>query len=226
MRSTILMGAVVVVAVGCRPDDPIGSSIPTDGTLRASRGEVEIRATVKDLDQRQLDYEDSVPGFGGLYFDSEGDLNLQLVSSASSTRATEFFNRFLAARQGRFRNSRGEIVAPRIRVVAARYSWRQLLAFRRALAPVYDLPGVLANDADEAANVVRIAVDDETTKMRVARLLTSLGIPADAVNFRSWPHCPLRDHPAGYVSPVDWRNSDQGRVPDRMHIGVRGAPKQ
>jgi hypothetical protein len=113
-----------------------------------------------------------VPGFGGMYVDSDGRLVLYLLDTAQLPAAR-------SAIEAVFGPDR--VPAAGVRAVKAQYTVSQLAAWTRRAAAVLELTGVTLVDLDEARNRVAIGVDDLSRVTTVEKALSSIKIPRAAV---------------------------------------------
>jgi hypothetical protein len=114
-----------------------------------------------------------VPGFGGLYFDESGALNIVVAGDAQQMSARD-----LGARLAGLGVS---LDAQPVRMQPGRYDFIQLNSMHRAVAEVLGLAGVVYTDADERANRVRVGVENQAAAASVERALAMMGIPREAV---------------------------------------------
>ncbi len=129
------------------------------GGLRA--GEELYAAIARDL-----------PGFGGLFFDAAGDLNVYLTDPSREAAARSVVAAALGPKgmgKAGFRVQRG------------RWEFAQLAAWRGRLMSVMSVPGVVLSDVDEARNQIRIGVEDAAAGERVRAVLARLDVPTEAV---------------------------------------------
>lgn len=123
--------------------------------------------------------EQEAPGFGGFFIDEGGDLVVWLKDytanrSEKAKAATRDFLRSAARRGLRSRN---------IRVIAARYSFSELAAWRSLLTKelLGRGLGVKSTDADEVLNRVVVGVSSDKVFPVVRKTAARLGIPPAAV---------------------------------------------
>jgi hypothetical protein len=108
-----------------------------------------------------------IPGFGGLFYDSEGRPNVYLLDPEGAGAAVKG-------------------LGPDVVVHRGDYEFERLAGWRRELRPLLAMPGVIFLDADEGRNRVVIGVDASslTKSLDRARLetrLLSTGVPRQAV---------------------------------------------
>lgn len=120
---------------------------------------------VVTLDDRLAALEADVPGFGGLYLDEEGRLNVFLQDA----READVFR----------------AMAPDVQVHQAQFSFARLQEWRLAArAGVLGQVGAVFLDVDETRNRIRIGVDRSQAPAASAKVLAALsaaGVPREAV---------------------------------------------
>lgn len=129
------------------------------------------------LDAQFASLAKTVPGFAGLYFDSDGTLILQLTSVANMEMAEEAIMPFLAA-GGR---SNAKAVASKLRRHQVSYDYAQLIRWYEILKSKPLPSGVTLTDIDERQNRIFVGVSDAFASERVRSFLASLPIPSNAV---------------------------------------------
>ena len=123
---------------------------------------------IRSVDEDLVRMGEEVPGFGGLFYDEEGNPTVYLTDPEGPAAAVV--------------KSMGQGV----RVLRGDYEFRQLAGWRMALRPVLGLPGVVTLDADEARNRVVVGVDARSKSLdrdRLERELIFRGVPREAVVF-------------------------------------------
>jgi hypothetical protein len=131
-----------------------------------------------------------VPGFGGMFFDENGDLAIYLVhpehKDAATRRLAEVFGterlRSREPAEGRGADKR-KLAAGEVRVLQGQYGFDELEQWRRSAAGVLNVEGVVFTDVDESRNRIVIGISDPKAKGQARSTLKSLGVPAGAVDF-------------------------------------------
>jgi hypothetical protein len=120
------------------------------------------------------------PGFGGLFYDEAGRLNVQVTAEALEERSGR--DRILAA-VDRHMRSRGVVAASAQNVVfqTAAQDFSRLNALHQQLGPIFAEEGVVFTDVDETKNRLRIGVLAGTPEERIKQAAAELGVPADLV---------------------------------------------
>ncbi|HYC88966.1 MAG TPA: hypothetical protein VEO54_07125 [Thermoanaerobaculia bacterium] len=137
------------------------------------------RFTAPGLDGRWIELTRQVPGFGGYFFDQNGDLNVYLTDLLHEPAA-----RAALAEVARTRPERSHQLWSRPAEIIVRhgqFDFAQLDRWRGRLTAALAVNGVHLLDSDEAANRIFIAVADEDTRQRVLTRIGTLGVPRDAV---------------------------------------------
>lgn len=116
--------------------------------------------------------EERVPGFGGMFVDSEGGLVVYLRDPGQLPAARSAIEAVFGS---------GRVPSTGLRAARGRYSVSQLKAWTERAGPILTLPGVTMLDLDEAKNRVGIGVADTSRIRAVQQELSSLGIPREAV---------------------------------------------
>ncbi|MBV9775216.1 MAG: hypothetical protein JO040_14780, partial [Gemmatimonadetes bacterium] len=121
--------------------------------------------------QRQL------PGFGGYYFDANGDLVVLLTDPAQEPAARALLAG-VAADRPRGPGSAGPAT---IRVRRAEFDFATLQGWHERLNSVLRLEGVSFLDTDEMANRVTVGVTSEAAAARVRAEAVRAGVPSAAL---------------------------------------------
>jgi hypothetical protein len=122
-------------------------------------------------DERLLDVGRELPGFGGLFVDDRGTLNVYLLDLRREQKVAL------------------EALGPS-RLLQADYRFEDLVGWRRALRPLLGEAAVALLDVDEARNRVVLGVVPGTSRAerdRLAALLASRGVPPAAVVLEESP---------------------------------------
>ena len=131
------------------------------------------------LDGRFLDLTRQVPGFGGYFFDENGDLNVYLTDLSRESAA-----RVVVAEVARNRPERAHQPWRRPAEIVVRrgdFDYQQLNDWRGRLSAALAIAGVQLLDTDEATNRIFIGVTEEDAKARVLSRVAALGVPRNAV---------------------------------------------
>ncbi len=146
-------GLVVLVLLSfllqqaCADREPTAAQQPSPFTrsFEASGG----NANTLDAQFEQLTSE--IPGFGGLFFDESGRLNIFLTDPTARDRAIPILENFFRGRVVSLR--RGQLDVASLVVHPGKFDFRHLAEWRRMLnQEVFTLPGVRSTDIDESRN--------------------------------------------------------------------------
>jgi hypothetical protein len=157
------------VAKSASNSNPSASAAPaqTDGT--------------ETSDDRFAAVARQVPGFGGMFYDQDGILQVYLleqkepVSDALMASLNDAITREVG--RGEHLSSKG------IEVLEGQYSFLDLHSWQQQMSPtMLALPGVVFTDIDESKNRLRIGITDSPGMTEtVEKSLSELGIPREAV---------------------------------------------
>jgi hypothetical protein len=137
------------------------------------------------LDDRFAMVAQQIPGFGGLFYDENGQLTMYV--SAGELNAPQADQEALrVASSAVLANVLGAderaTAADQLRIVPGQYSFVELQQWHdRMSADVLATPGVVFTDIDEASNRLRIGVDAAQQQSVVEQQLAALGVPREAV---------------------------------------------
>lgn len=135
-------------------------------------GIAQERSRMETHDDLLVRVEKRVPGFGGMFIDSDGRLAVYLLNPAQlpATRAAieaVFGTKWLPAAG--------------VRALQGQYAVSQLKAWTERAGAVLTVPGVSVIDLDEAKNRVMIGIEDGSRTRAVEQALASLRIPREGV---------------------------------------------
>jgi len=180
----ILAGALGVLAALAFALQPAPPAVAADG---GGPGAANAARTVDEL---LASIDAASGGFGGLFIDEAGDLNVYLADAAEEGVAIEAADEVLKLKG---------LEALPIRVRRAEHRFLDLARWRGQVKDLLAAPGVSLTDVDEAANRVRIGIEDESARPRVEAEVARLGVPPEAVIIE-------------VTGPFVYRASLQGRV--------------
>jgi PKD domain len=155
---------VLVVAAACEgsPDPLATPEAPAPQFSQVQSG--------AEPDQHALGQ--AIPAFGGLFLDG-GVPTAYLTDAAARPGLERALANFLSARG---------VQAAQLRVRQGRFTWAELESvFDRARPSVFDGPGTVFADLDEARNIVAIGVENGGAEARVRAALGTLGLPEGSV---------------------------------------------
>jgi hypothetical protein len=163
--------------------------------------EVAPQGPLVTLDEQLVTVGKLVPGFGGLFFDDGGDLNVYMLEPDEALGAQE--------REGRRARIEAALAAvfgpallvqgrpPRMKIIKADYDIAQLAAWRAGTDKALEVPGTVFIDLDERHNRIRIGIESSVFRRQVEDILAKEGIPPAAVIIEETKpirfHASLRD---------------------------------
>lgn len=134
------------------------------------------------LDGKFIEIQTKLPGFGGYFFDDNGDLNVYLTDTTREPDARTMFADVAQSRPQRWYRPWTKPAAIVIR--QGTFDFATLNDFRTRLASNLPLDGISMYDTDEANNVVFVAVTSEEARQRVLARAAALGLPPTALTVR------------------------------------------
>jgi hypothetical protein len=182
-RTIALLFTGVIMLGGCTEDLPLPTESGNKGSaagpirsafdLVARDGERPHEAAFQKISQQ-------IKGFGGYFYDEEGNMVAYLVDPAEERLAREVLEPIIKARDLSDRErSSGQILFRK-----AAHSFLELSEYRnRASDPVLNVSGVQFTDLDEAQNRFVVGLSREASREEVAKLLEELKVPLEAVTF-------------------------------------------
>lgn len=195
----------VLATVACSPD-----AIPTSppkvardvGTTPfTGLGSKHLRTSDDEL----LDLAKANPGFGGLYFDADGRLQVYLTDVSRKTAVLPAVRAFLARHGAR----QADVAVANAVVKQGSYDFAQLSDLYAKWNAGTPMHGITQTMIDKGRNRVQIGVIDGATAAAVAAAITQRGIdPAAVLIERSFAHIRPYD-PAGLLSADCWRLEDR-----------------
>jgi hypothetical protein len=146
-------------------------------------------SSFQTLDEHLLNLESQITGFGGMYFDDSGVLNVYLKRDGLSVQALE--SQKISLRDALDEEFGNDLFsdnlstqAQDINIRAGQYSISQLYRWREQALKLFDVDGVETIDLDEEANRVSIGISSQVSEMTVQESLSKAGIPLEAVIIR------------------------------------------
>lgn len=118
------------------------------------------------------------PGFGGMFYDASGRLNVYVTENGRSQESA-ILNRVNASLQA---HGRGAVSAGNVTIRQASRDFGELTTLRSRMSPVLGEPGVVFTDIDESQNRLRIGVLEGTGEDQINAVLQRLDVPLDAVS--------------------------------------------
>lgn len=184
-RPLFLLTAAALV-VGCQPGEPLGSSDESRISglaIASSRGVPQRQFT--NLDDKFAEVARAFPGFGGMYYDTDGVLTVMLTDPTRLAAARPHVERFIRAETRRRVGSLPDApldIGP-VRARRATYDFRLLLAWRRThvVRAVSRTSDVTMTAIDHRRNKIVVGVTSADRMAAVERLMAELPIPASAI---------------------------------------------
>jgi hypothetical protein len=171
--------ACVAAIAGCR--DPLAPDPGGAPRMTPSRSTASLSAggpgRPQSLDDEFVALAQRVPGFGGMYYDTDGTPVVWLTNPAASATVDGEIREFARTHPYQL----GE--EPRTpRYQRAKHDFPSLKRWHDAALPkVASLPGLAYTDVDEVHNVVKLAVVDAGAQSAILATAAALGIPTDAI---------------------------------------------
>jgi hypothetical protein len=171
-----LLAASALVS-GCA--DPVAPARPGPGPVTAVRAGMQGGKHGIDAEFTRLARE--VPGFGGMFYDASGTLNVYVARPAGLRSAQSAAT--LGADVTAMARARG-LIDPAVSGAVVRegaYDFLQLSAWADKARDLLRVKGVVFTDIDEARNRLRVAITPATPLRRVETALAAMGVPRTAV---------------------------------------------
>jgi hypothetical protein len=159
--------------------------------------------------------ESEVPGFGGMYYDDDGDLIILLKDLRLSGQATGAVRRHLP---GPGKRGRREGPPAAIRFRQAEYSFVELNGYwHRINQVIFRIPGVRSTDVDDERNRVVVGVRRSAAAQEVRRALAATSIPEGSVEVHTIEPCTSTDPncpPPGTGEPGPFEGEELPPAPE------------
>jgi len=170
-----------------------GNSNPAALPVAAQTDEIETS------DDRFVAVAEQVPGFGGMFFDQDGTLQVYMLDQkgpapeALMASLDDVITREVGRGKALSRNG--------VEILEGQYGFLDLHRWQQQMSPaVLDLPGVVFTDIDETTNRLRVGITDAPGMAEaVEKSLSELGVPLEAVLISEtkevWPELRSRRRP-------------------------------
>lgn len=181
LTSFALAGTVAVA--GC------SDALPTDPGPAASQAPPNA---LRGLNAEFTRLASEIPGFGGMYYDRDGNLNVYVAGNRTNRAA---LRSALASRvRGELSISAHMSSASNEMIVReADYDFDQLGRWYEQMRPVLGHEGVVFTDIDESQNRLKIGVEAGAPVDQIQTALAQFSVPAEAVTFEvTEPIVPLK----------------------------------
>lgn len=161
-------------------------------------------SAIKDLHPGFMDYDEQLvrmgnqlPGFGGMFYDDNGNLNVYFSGAAwlesnnapeaakqrVKTALTAVFNEDLSIRS----SASGASTSAGIQFLQGQFSIHELARWRVKVEALMHIQGVVLSDLDEAKNRLKMGVENETVRTQILMALREARIPPGAVAIEIMP---------------------------------------
>jgi len=128
------------------------------------------KETHKTSDDKFLEVEAKVPGFGGMFKD--GDVMKIYMVNPAQKQAAEAA---IASVFGRERIPKGGI-----QVLQGQYSFSELKKWHDHMGNIFDIPGVIFTDVDDSSNRLKVGVENLDSSGDIEKELINQGVPRSA----------------------------------------------
>ena len=154
---------------------------------------------IETSDDRFAEIGKQVPGFGGMFFDQDGTLQVYLVEQKGPVDAA-----LMATLEDVITREVGggeSLTSKGVEILEGQYGFLELHSWQQQMSPaVLALPGIVFADNDETSNRLRIGITDSPgVAEAVEKSLSELGIPSEAVLITEtkevWPELRSRRRP-------------------------------
>jgi hypothetical protein len=177
-RSIVLLLAAVVGLGACTELEPTAPDFDASFNRATAPGQQRLLG----LDAEFARMAREVPGFGGMFVDEDGRLNVYMAPGQARKAATtqdvvQSIGRSLRAR-GRDMPAASEVV-----IRQADYDFLQLAGWNERMVPMLREPGIVFLDIDESRNRLRVGIEEGVSAAALAGVIDQLGVPAEAVEF-------------------------------------------
>lgn len=166
---------VVAVSSACTDGEPTALGTTVSPQLVASATGSRIRT----IDDAMSELVNDVPGFGGLYVDTDNRLHVFLTDTSTRQASVTAIGQFVDAHGGQSARLLQAMV-----VHKARYDFRQLSQWHVAVSGRVNQKGITQTAIDKSANRLEIGVLDNSTLARVRGELGVAGVPSEAAAVR------------------------------------------
>jgi len=190
----VLAGAAVLLSACAdkQPLDPRAEIAEVDAPT-FNRQHAPGLQRVKGLDAEFVQVAQEVPGFGGMFYDEAGNLNVYMtrghIQAAQESELKANLARSIRAR------GRDVSTAHQMIIREGEFDFLQLAGWSERALPVLSVPGVVFTDIDESQNKLVVGIESGTSLTHVEAALKMLDIPGEVVAFEiTEPIVPLSEH--------------------------------
>ena len=176
-RLSVTFAALVFSVAACadQPTSPAGPNGPGFDRVTAPG-----QQRLAGLDSEYAGIAAKARGFGGMFYDENGTLNVYLTNEArqSPQARQRALDEVSASLQGRGRPAPS---SSEVKVLEASRDYLELVTLRGRMGSMLNVPGVVFTDIDEAENRLHVGVLAEASVSQVQLALQDAGVPLDAV---------------------------------------------
>jgi hypothetical protein len=189
-RHAMKYGVVFAVAAlvgGCVDEQPTepraGVELPSEATF--ARGKGNAHGT-RGLDAEFTRIATEAPGFGGMYYDGSGKLNVHVTRDQMRARGAR---EAIVASVGRSLRASGRSAPSAQEVVfhEAEHDYLRLNEARERMRSILGVEGVVYTDVDETTNRLRVGVLEGTPQTRIEDALARVAVPVEMVSIVTSP---------------------------------------
>lgn len=179
------------------------------------------------LDDKLVRIAGQLPGFGGMFFDENGVLNVymkehpanatalrevqgQVVTAITEVMGRHFFAQARGPRGGPAKQALPE-QAEEIKILKGEFDVLQLAAWRKSLGQVLSMPGIVFTDLDERQNRLTVGIEASTVRESIEAQVNALGIPPGRCHHRSHRAEPAPRDAARQAPPPKRRSAGRSR---------------
>lgn len=176
----VLCALLAMIFIGNTGNTAISASNTLAAPGSAQRGEL---ATHETSDDRLANVAKQVPGFGGLYSDSDGTTKVYMLGQSGPVDGATMS--FLSSVIDNEVGGGQRLSESGYEVIEGQYSFLDLHSWHKQIAPaVLNLPEVAHTDINDFTNRLEIGITDEPgAKEKVEEHLSKLEIPFEAVRY-------------------------------------------
>jgi hypothetical protein len=165
----VLAVAVVLLLTHSTPAEAELDPGIVGGTLQGALPQGDEPKTLDDLFETLAR---DIPGFGGMFYDEAGNLNVYLLDTSQRALAQTAISSVIGAQR---------VPKTGVRALPGRYGFSDLKSWHDRMLSLLEIPGVVFTDVDEKGNRLSVGVENAEMVSAVEQELERLGIPRPAV---------------------------------------------
>ena len=181
-------GFLLVVLLSACADDATGpDSRPPLQVPHSVSAQRQIDAAVhgrveRGTEDEILRLEAAIPGFGGVFLDEQGEVVVYAPASVASNDLRGKLASLAARTRLGDKVRAGFRAGGQVKIRKADYAFSSLIAWKEALTKgLVRIPGVLATNADESINRIRVTIATADAGAAVLRAAAAAQVPTDAI---------------------------------------------